>query len=312
MLAVLLAVVTAIGFGGSDYAAGLAARQASAIRVTVVAQVTYAAALVSIVPFASDQIPSLGSMVWGATAGIGGVAGAVALYQGFRYTAFSVASSVSAVTAVAFSVIAGLALGERPDALSLAGIALTVPAIVGVSISVPQPNMGWNDGSDVVAPDADGDSSAGRADRVGLSATGRHAAGIFWGLTAGIGFGLLLIGLNRAGSTTDLWPLAIAGLAGVLTITLIAASTRQVRLPPAGACWLSVLTGVTAAAGALAYFLATHWGLLAVTAVISSLYPAVTIVLARILSGERLTMFRIIGLCFAAAAVGLIAAGGAT
>jgi drug/metabolite transporter (DMT)-like permease len=93
---------------------------------------------------------------------------------------------------------------------------------------------------------------------------------------------------------------------------LLAPLAGQYGLPPAGTRWLSVLTGITAAAGTFSYFLATHRGLLAVTAVITSLYPAGTILLARVLLGERLTAVRITGLGLAAASVGLIAAGGAS
>ena len=133
MLAVLLALAAAAGYGGSDYAAGLAARRASVVRVTVLAEVTSAALLLCVVPFISSQAPSLASVLWGIAAGASGVAGAMALYLGFRHAAFSVASSVSAVGTAAFSVLAGVVLGEQPGALSLAGIALALPAIVAVS-----------------------------------------------------------------------------------------------------------------------------------------------------------------------------------
>ena len=133
MLAVLLALAAAVGYGGSDYAAGLAARRASVVRVTVLVEVTSAALLLCVVPFISSQAPSLASVLWGIAAGASGVAGAMALYLGFRHAAFSVASSVSAVGSAAFSVLAGVALGEQPGALSLAGIALALPAIVAVS-----------------------------------------------------------------------------------------------------------------------------------------------------------------------------------
>jgi drug/metabolite transporter (DMT)-like permease len=310
MLAVLLAVVAAIGYGGSDYAGGLASRQASVLRVSIVAEVTNAALLLAIVPFVSDRTPSLGSVIWGAAAGAGGVAGAMALFMGFRHAAFSVASSVSAVAAAAFSVVAGQLFGEQPSALSLVGIALAVPAIIGVSVSTrPADPVG---GSGVVTADTAASGPGERAEHLGRDTTGRHAAGIKWGLLAGAGFGLFYIGLNQAGSSTDLWPLAVAGLAAVVTVTLIAAATRQLGLPPVGTRWLSVLTGVTATVGTFAYFFATHHGSLAVTAVVSSLYPAVTILLARMLSGERLTALRLTGLCFAAVSVSLIAAGSAT
>src|SRR6266566_5291519 len=139
MFAVLLALAAAAGYGGSDYAAGLAARQASVVRVTVLAEVTSAALLLCVIPFISSQAPSLTSVLWGIGAGASGVTGAMALYLGFRHAAFSVASSVSAIGTAAFSVLAGLALGERPGALSLAGIALALPAIVAVSTPARKP-----------------------------------------------------------------------------------------------------------------------------------------------------------------------------
>src|SRR6516225_4584154 len=138
MLAVLLALAAAAGYGGSDYAAGLAARRASVVRVTVLVEVTSAALLLCVIPFISDQAPSLTSALWGIAAGASGVAGAMALYLGFRYAAFSVASSISAVGSAAFSVLAGVALGEHPGALSFAGIALALPAIVAVSAPARQ------------------------------------------------------------------------------------------------------------------------------------------------------------------------------
>ena len=294
MLAVLLALGAAAGYGSSDFTAGLAARRASVVRVTVLAEVTSVAVLLCVIPFVSSQAPSLTSVLWGIGAGASGVTGAMALYLGFRHAAFSVASSVSAVGTAAFSVLAGLALGERPGALSLAGIALALPAIVTVSTPARKPGPPGQPGQQRFR-----------------AATGRHAAGVGLGLAAGAGFGLFFIGLNEAGSGTDLWPIVVSQLAALVTVICVATATRDLRLPPAGARRLSVLTGTIGAAGTAMFFLATHHGLLAVTAVITSLYPAETILLARLVSGERLTAVRIIGLCLAGASVALIAAGGA-
>ena len=324
MLAVLLALAAAAGYGGSDFAAGLAARRASVVRVTVLAEVTSAALLLCVIPFVSSQAPSLASVLWGTAAGASGVAGAMALYLGFRHAAFSVASSVSAVGTAAFSVLAGLALGERPGALSLAGILLAVPAIVGVSAPARQASRDAERApveAQAVAVPGQRDLAArgtappgehgpdGRRSRP--AATGRHAAGVGWGLAAGAGFGLFFIALDRAGSGADLWPITISQLAAMVTVTCIAVVTRDLGLPPAGTRRLGLLTGVAGAAGTAMFFLASHHGLLAITAVITSLYPAGTILLARVLLGERLTPLRLAGLCFAAASVALIAAGGA-
>ncbi len=296
MLVIFLALAAAVSFGGSDYVAGLAARRAGlVVSVTVTAEVVKAVLVMSIVPFVSSQAPSGPSLAWGAVAGVSGGIGEMALYAGLRQAAFSVASSVSAVGAAAFSVLAGLLLGERPGALSIAGIVLTVPAIIGVSIGRGQ----------------SGEPGGSYATDRGTDGMGRHTAGVIWGLIAGAGFGLSLTALHRAGSGTDLWPLAVTELAAVATVACTAAVMGEFRLPPTGTRRLAVLTGTLGTAGIFCFFLATHRGLLAVTAVIYSLFPAVTIVLARVLSGERLTVIRMAGLGLAAASVALIAAGGA-
>jgi drug/metabolite transporter (DMT)-like permease len=323
MGAVLLALASAVGYGGSDFWAGLAARRASIIRVTVLAEATALAVLAVVLPFAGAHHPSLASLAWGAAGGIGGAGGALALYLGFRNAAFSVAAPVSAVGAAGFSVLAGLLLGEQPGALALTGIALALPAIVGVSVSQGGGGEGDGDGAGESGGDAGGagerGGDAGGAGERGAgygvgrarpAAAGAHMQGVLWGLLAGGGFGVLFIGLNRAGSAGGLWPVAAAQVAALAAVSGIGAVTGDLHLPAPGARRLAVLTGVGGGAGTILYFLATQAGLLAVTAVLTSLYPAVTIVAARLFLGERLTVIRLAGLGLAAASVGLIAASG--
>jgi drug/metabolite transporter (DMT)-like permease len=298
VLAIVLALASAIGYGGSDFAGGLASRDASVIAVTLLGSVVGAVIVAAALPFAASPGPSAAALAWGFGAGLGGTMGAFALYLGFRYAAFSVAGPLSAVGAAGFSVLAGLLYGERPTALALAGIGLALPAIVGVSVS---------------AGEGEAAGRAGAARGVGL------------GLVAGACFALLFIGLDRAGSGSGLWPVAataagevaaalaaalLAGLAGGSRLTRGSRLARGFRLPDRRAWLLAVLSGTAAAAGAILFFFATHRGLLAVTAVLTSLYPAVTIVLARTVLGERLTALRLGGLALAGACVGLIAAGG--
>jgi hypothetical protein len=233
----------------------------------------------------------------------------MALYMGFRHAAFSVVSPVSAVAAAGLSVLVGLLSGERPGALSLAGMLLTAPAIVAVSVSAARLDSAHPDKSDSTTAAASAADAPGADEDAGSSVADRHMAGVVWGLAAGAGFALFLVGLNRAGSAEDLWPVGIADVAGVMTAVGIAAVARQLAPPPAGTRRLSLLTGIIAAIGTLSIFLATHRGLLAVTGVIYSLYPAGTIILARVRSHERLTKAGMFGLCLAAASVSLIAAG---
>ncbi len=107
--------------------------------MTVLSEATSVVLLACVVPFLGSRAPDLASVLWGAGAGVSGVAGAMALYLGFRHAAFSVASPVSAVGSAAFSVLAGLVLGERPGALPLAGICFALPAIVAVSAPAGKP-----------------------------------------------------------------------------------------------------------------------------------------------------------------------------
>ena len=318
MLAVILALVSAIGYGSSDFYAGLATRAASVIQVSLLACVAAVVVVLAVLPFAADHRPSGAALAWGAAAGAGGTLGGIALYLGFRYAAFSVAAPLSAVGTAGFSVLAGLLWGERPSTLALTGIALALPAIIGVSASAGQgegqeavlASAGERGGQEAVLAGAD---SAGPETGKGGSPghAGRPVAGVAAGLIAGACFALLLIGLDRAGSGSGLWPAAAAEVAELGVAVTAAAVTKNLRLPRGRPGWLSVFTGVTGAAGTVCYFYAAHNGLLAVVAVLTSLYPASTIVLARITLGERLTGLRLAGLVLAGGCVALIAAGGA-
>ena len=323
MLAIVLALASAIGYGGSDFAAGLASRDVSVISVTLLATVVSTVVVAAALPFAASPGPSAAAaLAWGFGAGLGGTLGAFALYLGYRHAAFSVAGPLSAVGSAGFSVLAGLLYGERPTNLALAGIVLALPAIVAVSVS---------------------------ADEGAVTGGGGAARGVAFGLVAGAGFALLFIGLDRAGSGSGMWPVAaaaigelaaaagaavLAGLAarrvaaseGVAAARRVAAgegvSPEDADASPAGggvfrladsrARLLAVVTGAAGAAGTILFFFATHQGFLAVTAVLTSLYPAVTILLARTVLGERLTAMRLGGLALAGVCVSLIAVGGAS
>jgi drug/metabolite transporter (DMT)-like permease len=292
VLAIVLALVSALGYGGSDFAAGLATRESSVALVTMLSELVSLALLLLIVPWVSTQAPTAAALGWGALAGVAEVTGAMALYLGFRHAPFSVVSSLSAVGTAAFSVLAGLLLGERPGTLALIGIVFALPAIIAVS-------TGSGDGDAEPA-----DSPHGKA------ATGRRALGIGMGLLAGAGFAGLFIFLNQAGSSRDLWPVLSAQVAAFVWAAGAVALTRQFSRPTRRTSALAALTGAAGTVGIIFYFLATHRGLLAITAVITSLYPASTIMLARGMLGERLTRIRIAGLCLAAASVALIAVSG--
>jgi len=291
MLAIALALLSAVSFGASDFAAGLATRASSVFQVTLMAQATSLVVALLVVPWLSPWRLTAAGAWWGAASGLAGVFGAVTLYLGFRHAAFSVASTLSAVGAAALSVLAGLLYGERPSALALTGIALALPAIAAIS----------------AGPGAAGDAPSSH----GRVVTGRHLAGVGYGLVAGACFALYFVAMNRAGTGSGLWPVVVGEVASLPVLAGCALLAGQLGLPAPGSRALSAAAGATGAAGAMLYFVSSHHGLLAITAVITSLYPAGTILLARIRLGERLSAARLVGLALAGASVALIAVAGA-
>src|SRR5258708_16557607 len=118
VLAILLALAAAVGYGSSDFAAGMAARRASVIRVALMTEAVCVIVAGLVLPLTGAGQPDVRAVAWGMASGLAGVSGALMLYLGFRHAAFSVAGPLSAVAAAGFSVLAGLLLGERPTALA--------------------------------------------------------------------------------------------------------------------------------------------------------------------------------------------------
>jgi len=296
VLAIILALASAIGYGGSDFAAGLASRDVSVIPVTLLATAVSSAIVAAAWPFAASPEPRAAALAWGFGAGLGGTLGAFALYLGYRHAAFSVAGPLSAVGSAGFSVLAGLLYGERPTNLALAGIVLALPAIVAVSVS---------------------------ADEGAVTGGGGVARGVAFGLVAGAGvraavhrarpggFGQRDVA-GRGGRGWRTGRGGRGGGAGWAGGPAHGGGQGVFRLADSRARLLAMVTGAAGAAGTILFFFATHQGFLAVTAVLTSLYPAVTIVLARTVLGERLTAMRLGGLALAGICVSLIAVGGAS
>lgn len=281
-MAVLLALASALAYGTSDFVAGLLSRRASFLLVGAIAQLIAMAGMLLALPFTSPPAPAASALAWGAASGAGAALGTLALYRGLAAGQMAVAAPLSGVGAAALPAVAGLLLGERPSPVAAAGIVLALPAV-------------W-----LVSRADQGAREAGQR---------RFAAGVVDGLLAGVGFAVLFIALDRAGDSAGLWPVASAQVASAILL-LAAAALGRVPLRPTLA-----LTGGAASVGALGcsaivlFFFATHAGLLSFAAVLASLYPAVTVVLARLTLGERLRRLQAAGLTMAAAAVVLIVTG---
>lgn len=287
-MGIVLGLAAALLYGSSDFAGGVAARRLGSLRVTVVGAAV-ATALAWAVLFASNGPgPSVHAVAWGLASGLAGGAGTLVLYRGLARGQMSVVGPVSAVGAAVVPVAAGVALGERPGPLVIAGVVVALPAIVLVAAS--------------------GRPAGGRAGgSAGGRASGLLGGGLPEGVAAGLAFGILFIGLAQAGRDDGLWPVA-SEQTGALLVTLAAVVRARPSLRvPVRAAVLPVLAGASGMAATVAYFYATHFSLLAIAAVLVSLYPGVTVLLARVLLHERFSPAQRVGLGLCALAVAAIA-----
>jgi drug/metabolite transporter (DMT)-like permease len=228
----------------------------------------------------ADELPSWSAVGWAALAGSAGIVALGAFYRALAIGTMSVVAPISA-TAAAVPVLVGLAEGERPGGLQIAGMAA---ALAGVILASREPVE-------------EGCPPANRA-AIGLA------------LVAAAGFGTFFVGIDRASATAEVpWVIVVQRCCSV-SLLVIATLVVRPSLPRDGASLL-----VLAAVGLLdlgangLYALATTHGLLSVVSVLGSLYPAVTVVLARFVLAERIARVQEVGVVLALAGVIAISAG---
>jgi drug/metabolite transporter (DMT)-like permease len=312
----ILALAAAVLYGTADFLGGVASRRA---RVFAVLAVTVpAGAVVMIVVALLGEAPGLGGLVghgglgaptsisgwsaagWAAGSGVCGAFGLIAFYAGFATAPISVVAPVAALVSAVLPVGVAIAGGERPGTGVIAGGLLCLIAVVLVSAQPAAEGADRRDEGRAVAP--------GRAMAPGrLLGSGRLRA-LGYGVAAGAGFGLFFICLKNAGQSGVLWPVAISRSAGTVVAFGMALATRT-RLWPrrgAGFAGIALISGTVDAAANVCYVLATRAGLFGLAVVITSLYPGITVLLARLLLDERMRWLQRAGLLLAAAGVVLV------
>lgn len=285
-MAIVFALLAATSYGAADFFGGLASRHEAALRVTVVSQAIGATLLVVLVPIVGGS-PSPGVLALGAGAGIAGALALVVFYRAMGSGAMSVVAPVSALSAAALPVIVGLVTGEHPSPVALVGVVIALAAIGLVSQHGP------------AAPDdTEMDEQA--------PGTSRRTT-VLLGLLSGALFGVLFLFLDGVADEAGLWPLVGARLASVPFLLLLALATRT-AVRPARSSWpIITACGVFDMGANALLVLAFGRGLLVLVSVIGSLYPASTLVLARVVLHERVSRVQGAGLLVAALAVVLIA-----
>ncbi|RNL79630.1 EamA family transporter [Nocardioides marmorisolisilvae] len=273
-MTVALALVAAFFYGLSDFLGGVFSRRTSVWPVGLLACVGATFGSVVIATFTSGD-PTGHDFAWALLAGVGSGSGTAFLYRGLASGRMGVVAPVSAVGAVVVPLVAGVATGERPPIASWIGIALALPGIWLVSRE------------DDAAPSG--------------------SSGLLDGIFAGLGFGLLFAALGQVPTEeAGYWPLVATNTVSVLSLVVVALAVGGSLVPRNRVDLGGLLAGGLASLAVLFFALANSHGLLSIAAVITSLYPAFTVIFAVGLLREHVHRAQAVGLAFCAASVVLV------
>ena len=273
-LAVAYGLCSAIAWGAGDFSGGLATRRINVLLVVLWSQMIGAVALIALALVFRETVPNSQPMIYGAMAGLVGVIGLAALYRGLAIGRMGIVAPLSALTAAVIPVVFGFVGEGLPAATQLAGFALAVPAIWALSYSSGDGKLQVQEWT--------------------------HA------LAAGIGFGLFFVFIDRASHQAVLWPLVAARAASISCMLLLLMLRGEMASPSKSHLALLITVGLFDAAGNTFFALASRIGRLDISAVLASLYPAATVLLAWLILRERLRPRQWAGVGLAAAALVMI------
>lgn len=276
MITIILALGSSVAYGVTDFLGGMAARRIPVLLLGSITQPLGLLLLLLFIPF-TEGVLSQEAIVWGAVSGLGGAAAYICLFRALAIGPMSVASPLSAVVAVILPVAAGVLFGERLPWVAWVGIGLGIGAVLMVSQvheDAPHPvtaRMLWLAGG------------------------------------AGVFISVFLVALERSPSDSGLWPLVVIRVVTSVLLLALALGARSFSRPPKDALVLGATSTVLDVAATFLFLLATREGLLSIVAVITALYPAATVLMARFVLKEHLQLVQRAGLALAAVSVSLLA-----
>jgi len=277
-LGILLALSSALAYGTADFIGGVGSRRQSSWQIVLVGQA--AGALVMLVAgLMLPGSPATPDFAWALLAGVGSATGSLFLFRGLSRGRMGLVAPISAVGAAVLPVLVGVGLGERPSWLVWVGVLAALPGI-------------W-----LVSRDTTSDRSA------------RTRGALVDGAVAGAGFGILFIALSQISADAGLLPLAANQLIGAILTVVAAMSLGQPWRPCRGVVGWGSASGVLGAAGTLAFMVATGTTSLGIAGVLASLYPAITVLLAASVLGERIGAGQRTGIGICTLAVATLALG---
>jgi drug/metabolite transporter (DMT)-like permease len=274
--AILLALGSSIAYGLTDFLGGIAARRAHIFLLGTITQPLGLIVLLVLAPLVGGEFSSQ-VWLWGIVSGLGGVFAYVMLFRALAIGPMSVASPISALVAVVIPVIAGVAFGERLPLLGWLGIAVGMLAVLMVS-------QVHEDAPHPVTTEV-----------------------LLLSFGAGVFISVFLVALERAPEDSGLWPLVVVRIVTSALLVAAAVGTRVLTRPTRDVVVLAAASTLLDVAATAMFMFATREGLLTVVAVITALYPAATVLMARVVLKEHLQLVQRLGLLLAVVSVTTLA-----
>lgn len=275
LLAIFFGLASAVSWGAGDFSGGMASKRNSVFIVILLSQIVGAVIIVFLAIHLAEAVPAMSSLLLAGFAGICGVTGLMAFYRGLASGNMSVVAPAAAAVSAALPVLAALFLEGWPSYWQMAGFAVALVAV-------------W-----LLAQD----STTFRIDFKTLLLP----------LIAGSGFGLFFIFFGLASTESVFWPLLAARFTSILLLFIVVLLRRRESLPALSQMPLIVLAGLFDTGGNAFFALSAQIGRLDISAVLSSLYPATTVLLAALILKERIEFRQRVGLALAVVAMALIA-----
>lgn len=271
--AVFFGLVSAVTWGAGDFSGGMAVKRTNPYGVVISAHVMSLFLMIALAVIFGEQIPPLSDWLWGGAAGLCGGVGLALLYRALATGQMSVAAPVSALVAASLPVLISAFSDGLPRLITLAGFALALTAVWLISGGV------------------------------GIDLQLSH---LYLPVVAGLTFGAFFVFLHYGSSTSIFWTLAatrVASISGLLGYCII---TREDWFPTRDSWKWIALSSVLDAAGNTFYALSARYGRMDVAAVLGSLYPGSTVLLAWFVLKERISRVQTFGILIALAAIVLI------
>jgi drug/metabolite transporter (DMT)-like permease len=276
MVPVALALGASLAWGASDFLAGLKTRRLALVWVLLVSQATGFVLVLTAALVLGEPLPGQDAALLAAGAGVAELVGFAALYRALAIGTMSVVAPISAMAAL-LPIMVSLADGTAPTTAQGAGMALALAGAMLASIVI-------------------GESGSGR----------RAAAGVGLAVVAAVGFGAFFVGTDLAADDGALWAVTINRAVAVTLLLVIVAATRRPSPLDRGQLGPLAAVGVLDISANVMFAIALTVGMAAAVSVLGSLYPVATVILARAILHEKLSISQRGGVLAALAGIGLV------